>query len=252
MARKLNDRAAAKKARDTKIAIGGFVVLLAVLAFSVPKTMKMMKGPEAEATPAAQAAAPAPAPAPAGTPETPALPEAAAAELADTGGTPAPGQGQLATFERFASKDPFAQQVDPNAAPAPAAPAPPAPAVAETPEPGVDPVDLPSPSPSLPSAPAAPAPTPTPAPEPAPAPKPTGAVISVNGKKETVAVGAAFPAADRIFELRTLGSGEVRISIAGGTLTGGAQTVALKKGKKLTLMNTADGTRYELVLVSIG
>ena len=43
----------------------------------------------------------------------------------------------------------------------------------------------------------------------------------------------------------------MKVGIAGGTLTGGSQTVTLKKGKKVTLVNTADGTRYELVLVSL-
>ena len=42
-----------------------------------------------------------------------------------------------------------------------------------------------------------------------------------------------------------------KISIAGGSLENGAPTVTLTKNKALTLMNTADGTRYVLRLVSV-
>ena len=38
---------------------------------------------------------------------------------------------------------------------------------------------------------------------------------------------------------------------AGGSLENGAPTVTLTRNKALTLMNTADGTRYVLRLVSV-
>jgi hypothetical protein len=251
MARR-SDVAAAKEARQKKIAIGGFVVLLAVLAFSVPRTLKMMNRPTG--APAAPAAA-APSPAAATPAETDAAaPAVAEATLVDTGVPPEPEEGQLTTFERFASKDPFAQQAEP-------APATAAPAATPTEAPDAEPaaaVATPTPR----EAPSRPLPAPAPAPSPMPraaapvpaapsAPKPTSAVIAVNGTRETVALRAAFPAADKVFELRSIGAGEIKVGIAGGSLTGGAQTVTLKKGKKVTLVNTADGTRYELVLVSL-
>ena len=43
MAARKADPLKAKEAKQKKIAIAGFVVLAVVLAFSVPKTMKMMK-----------------------------------------------------------------------------------------------------------------------------------------------------------------------------------------------------------------
>ena len=43
----------------------------------------------------------------------------------------------------------------------------------------------------------------------------------------------------------------MKIGIAGGSLAGGGQTVTLAKGKTLTLMNTADGTKYALQLVGL-
>jgi hypothetical protein len=80
----------------------------------------------------------------------------------------------------------------------------------------------------------------------------TSAVISVNGVREEVRVGAAFPAAEKAFRLVSLGEGGARIGVAGGSLVGGSQTVVLERGKTLTLMNTADGARFVLRLVSVG
>jgi hypothetical protein len=77
-------------------------------------------------------------------------------------------------------------------------------------------------------------------------------VISVNGAEEAVSVGGNFPKASPVFRLVKLVGGEARIGIAGGALASGAPTTTLKKGKTLTLVNTADGTRYELRLVSVG
>src|SRR4029079_1940401 len=80
--------------------------------------------------------------------------------------------------------------------------------------------------------------------------KPTSALISVNGAGETVSVGAQFPASSPVFVLVSLKRSSARIAIAGCTLQGGG-AVTLKKGRPLTLMNTADGTRYVLRLVSV-
>jgi hypothetical protein len=251
MSKKAADLAAKKQAKQKKIVIVGFVIFLAVMGFSLPKTLKMLKGPQPVATPVAQTAttpAPGATPADAGGTGGTAAP-AVSAELVDTGGQPEPGEGQLVSFERFASKDPFAQQVEASPQATPAAES------APDAERGVDPGAAPDPakpaSPGTPTPPPAPAQEPASKPKPAPAPRPTSAVISVNGVNETVKAGAAFPEADKVFELVSLTAIEVKIGIAGGTLTGGSPTVTLKKGKKVTLMNTADGTRYELVLVSL-
>ena len=39
-----------------------------------------------------------------------------------------------------------------------------------------------------------------------------------------------------------------KISIAGGSYTSGASTVTLRVNKPVTLMNTADGSRFKLIL----
>jgi hypothetical protein len=77
-------------------------------------------------------------------------------------------------------------------------------------------------------------------------------VISVNGLQETVTTGGEFPKDSPVFRLVKLVGGEARIGIAGGALASGSPTVTLRKGKAVTLVNTADGTRYELKLVSVG
>jgi hypothetical protein len=73
----------------------------------------------------------------------------------------------------------------------------------------------------------------------------------VNGERERVSVGGNFPEADPVFRLVSVNKTTAKVAIAGGSLSTGDGAVTLTKGKKLTLMNTADGTRYELVLVSV-
>jgi hypothetical protein len=80
-------------------------------------------------------------------------------------------------------------------------------------------------------------------------------VISVNGTLYTVAKGTNFPqptATDStlvpLFHLVSLTAHTATISIAGGSYATGARTVTLKVNKAVTLMNTADGTRYTLIL----
>jgi hypothetical protein len=65
-----------------------------------------------------------------------------------------------------------------------------------------------------------------------------------------VAVGGSFPSAAPVFTLVSLTRSAAKIGIAGGSYESGAATVNLPKGKTVTLMNTADGTRYTLRFVS--
>jgi hypothetical protein len=80
--------------------------------------------------------------------------------------------------------------------------------------------------------------------------KVTQATISVNGVASTVSVGRPFPAAAPLFTLVSLTRNAATIGIAGGSYESGAATISVKKGQTLTLMNTADGTRYVLRFVS--
>jgi len=263
MAAKRVDPLKAKAAKQKKIAIGGGVLLLALVGFQGPKTLKLLKGPQVSATVAGVAApastggaAPAPEAAPAAAPatggavagEVPA--PAAATELAsvaDSDAEPVVSEGQLATFERFASKDPFAQQAKAAAPAQPVAPADGAGPGAKKASPaeknGTDPKGVDGGFTTGGSAPA-----PTPAREVAAATS-----IAVNGVAENVQPEAAFPAAVPTFVLVSVATDgkSVEIGIAGGEYASGGETLKLSLGKKITLQNTADGSRYELQLLTI-
>jgi hypothetical protein len=238
MAKKFDAKAKAKRQKIIAAVLG--VLLLGVLAYEVPSVMKSMnkKPPAPVAAPAPVVGTPI-----AGSPLTadPAVP-VAATTLSDSDPLAQAGTGQLLSFDRFSSKDPFVQQVDSTAtacdldptsglAPTctPATPTAPAQTVKPT---------QPKQQPAAPSV-------------PTPAAAPTAARISVNGTSELVDLSKTFPSSDPVFRLVALTRTTAKIGIAGGSLSSGDGTTTLTKGKKVTLMNTADGTRYELVLVKI-
>ena len=261
MAKKV-DPLKAKAAKQKKIAIGGCVLLLALLAFQGPKTLKMLKGPQALPTPTATAPAtttPAAA-APGGTAagQVPADPTAAPAPelsaVADSDLSPDAEQGQLATFERFASKDPFAQQAEAE----PTAPAAAAPTkdteTSTTPEPAKDAASGTDAGSTDAGAGATDGGFTTGGSGASDRPAIAATTsISVNGVAEDVAVAAAFPKDEPTFVLVKIAKNgkSVEIGIAGGEYAGGGETITLALGKKLTLQNTADGSRYELQLLTI-
>jgi hypothetical protein len=222
----------AKQRRQKFIAIGGGVLLLGLVAIQGPRTWKMLNPPPppppAQAAPATPATPPAPSPQP-GVPAPPPAQPVAPGDLPDSDPSPVPTAGQLISFGRFHSKDPFNQQLDPHrpstgsgqgAANTPLSPN------------GTTLMPIRSTARS------------------APAPAARTASISVNGAAEDVKVGAKFPKADPVFRLVSLTANTAEISIVGGSYASGSKTATLRKGKPLTLMNTADGTRYELRLLS--
>ena len=235
MAKKFDAKAKAKRQKIILAVLG--VVFLAVLAWQVPSVLKIMnKKPPAAATTPPPAAVPAPA---LGTPVTPVagIPVSATpapgAGLTDSDPAAQAASGQLVTFDRFASKDPFQQQALL------------ADSAATTTENEVEPKPRGAPSTSSTN-------PPPPPPPPAPTPAPTSAQIAVNGSSETVAKGGTFPQSDPVFVLLSVSKTTAKVAISGGSLASGGATVTLKKGKKLTLENTVDGARYVLLLVSTG
>jgi hypothetical protein len=74
--------------------------------------------------------------------------------------------------------------------------------------------------------------------------------ISINGRVELVRVGKSFPSGNPLFRLVSISNGVVRIGIAHGSYTSGAQTVTLAAGRPLTLVDTADGIRYKIRLLA--
>jgi len=246
--KRMEDLRAAKDKKMKKVAIALSAVLVAVLAFQVPKLLHS-GGPSAEPV-TAVATAPAggaPVAAPAtGTPvtatATTALGTAAAAltpassKLPNSDTLPKAGKAQLFAFSHFTAKDPFVQQVVDLTAGQP---------------------DSSSGSSSSSSASASNTPTAA-----APAAKIThkhstrvlavtgAARISVNGRVQVVRVGASFPSANPLFKLVSVTNGVARIGIASGSYSSGARTVSLGAGRTLTLVDTADGIRYQLRLLS--
>ena len=236
MARALDPKAKAK--RQKIVAVVGGVILLGLLAWRVPPMIALMnkKPPTASATPAAVAPAPA----------APALPATGtpgdSSRLIDSDRSPVAGPGQLVSFGRFVSKDPFVQQVGKRCAdsagvaitcPAVRAGASASKQKRPIKEPELE-IDVPVTKPSKSSS------------------ARVGARISVNGATDGVAVGSTFPASDPVFRLVSVSGSTAKVGIDGGSYVSGAPTVTLRKGEPLTLVNTADGTRYRVVLVATG
>jgi hypothetical protein len=239
----------AKEKKQKIIAAVGGVLLLGLLAFQVPRTMKMLN--QSATPPPPPATAPSTVPTDPSVLPTPGAVGEGAGPTASGGGTlvdsdlqPTAASGQLEAFGRFSSKDPFVEQIrepgsggggDSGSGSSSSGSG----GSKQPSEPGDGGVV------GKPSAPSGGGGS-------KPSAAAGSAVISINGAEETVAVGGDFPKDSPVFTLVKLVGGEARIAIAGGALASGSPTTTLRKGKTLTLVNTADGTRYELKLVSVG
>jgi hypothetical protein len=239
MAKKQLDPLKAKQQKQKKILAVLGVVFLGVAAFMGPKLWKQLHPP-----PLPPRVIPANGGNPVAGAPTLAAPTLRGAQEPGATATDSTGalvasttivqDGQLASFSRFASKDPFSQQLSDT----PSGPA----SSGGTPSSGTG-TASPGGLPSVPGN----------------APAPGSAVISVNGTLYTVATKTDFPQASGtdpsvipLFHLVSVTRHTATISIAGGSYATGAATVTLKENKPVTLMNTANGTRYTLVLKPAG
>jgi hypothetical protein len=233
---RMQDIRQAKDRRAKRMAIGGVVVLAAVLAYEIPHVMKKSGGnsstpPPVTTTTTAGTGVSA-------TPSTAAPGTAAAAvptantKLPNSEVAPRRSKSQLYSFTHFAGKDPFVQQVSASD-------------ITASPSGGSGQSTGGSGSTSGGSAPA-----PVQQTSARTLAKTGAATIQVNGKVQTVRIGAGFPSANPLFKLVSISRGAVRIGIANGSLASGAQTVSLAAGKSLTLVDTADGVRYQVELLS--
>jgi hypothetical protein len=247
--KKRQDSLKAKEKKQKIIVAVGGVLLLGLLAFQVPRVMKQMNRGKATAAAVPQTVS---------TPTTTPSLEApttlggqgsgTSSSGSDASGTSGSGlitsssgsatEGQLASFSRFESKDPFSQQVKPSSASDGSASG----STAGSGSSGGTVSGSGSGSGS--------GPTPT-----STQPAPTSAVISVNGTLMTVSTGTDFPqpstsdpSATPLFHLVSLTMTTAKIAIAGGSYTSGANVVTLHVNKPVTLMNTADGSRFKLIL----
>jgi len=255
MARKSKqDLAKEKAAKQKKIAIVGGVLFLAVLGIQGPKMLKMMH-PHA-AQPAASAPAATTATVTPTDPNSLAAPTLAGAPTDTTQTSTTSGDlvsavpltvdpGQLKTFQQFASKDPFASRA-PTAATA----------GGSKPRSGAQAASKPGHQTTTTGAPSSQtAPPPPAAGSSGGATAPSVAVISLNGELMAVNVDADFPTSGTVFSrsgsvfhLVSLTASTAKVAIAGGSYADGAATVTLKLRAPLTLQNTADGSKYTLIL----
>ncbi|MFL5945193.1 MAG: hypothetical protein ACJ74C_07120 [Gaiellaceae bacterium] len=247
MAKRHVDAFKAKQRKQKIVAAVLSVAFLGVVAFQGPKLWKQLHptnqnarpsyndagaGAATGGTPALVAPSLSGNPAPAGTAQGGSLASAP---------TPVVADGQLTSFSRFASKDPFAQQLG------------------ESPSPTSSSSGSSGGSSSGGSGGASVGKSAGGGNGGASDPTPGTAVISVNGSLYAVAVGNEFPTASDadpsivpLFHLVSLTAHSAKISIAGGSYANGAPTVLLRENKPITLMNTANGTRYRLILKPVG
>ncbi len=104
-----------------------------------------------------------------------------------------------------------------------------------------------TPSPVAPVVPTTPATTTT-----APVTAPTSVLISTNGLCGPVSVNGTFPQGEDIFRVVSIAKDgkSAKVAVVGGAYDSGAAAVTLKLGQKVTLVNTADGARYVLLLAA--
>jgi hypothetical protein len=248
-----------KAAKQKKIAIGGGVVLLALMAIQVPRTMKMMKGhpapPVVASTSTDGTTTTTVAPADPNSLAAPTLagsPTAAATTTTDSSSLVASvplkvDPGQLEQFQRFVSKDPFAAQVNSDGTPVASASSGSKSSGGTAPTGGKKTSTISIPSVTTPST-TTTTPSPAPAPAPSAPPAPAAAVISLNGTLMSVSPNTDFPTASPVFHLISVTASTAKIGIAGGSYANGSAALTLKLKTPVTLQNTADGTKYTLIL----
>jgi hypothetical protein len=213
------DRAARERKQKIFVVVGG-ILLLGMLAFQLPR---LLGGSEASAVAPAEESTFTSDP----TAASAALPRVATVALVDTDRRLGVTPGKLTSFSVFAPKDPFVQQVVTDGT------------FGEPAAGGGTKKDTPKTTSKGFTVGAT-------------AAKVT--IISVNGARQTLEPGAAFPASDPVFVLvaEQPDAKSAVIGVAGGAYASGAKTTKLKVGKPLTLVNTATGARYRIVLVVVG
>jgi hypothetical protein len=251
MANRRVDSLKAKQKKQKMIAAGLGVIFLGVAAFQGPKLWKQLHPATTQARPSwneqtsTTAGTPTLAAPTLGGSQAPASTPSTDPSLASS--TPPPvADGQLSSFSLFASKDPFAQQLSDSAASSSSSSSSSGGSAGGSSSSGGSSSGGEGVSSSGSGGSAS-------------APTPGTAVISVNGTLYSVAAGNDFPDASStdpsvqpLFHLVSVTAHSAKISIVGGSYASGSATVTLEENKPVTLMNTADGTRYKLILKPVG
>jgi hypothetical protein len=231
-------RAARERKQKIFIAVGG-VILLLLLAIQLPKLLGGST-PAASGDTTTSTVAGETTPADSGgtttTPTTTPTPVSTPVALTDTDRPLPVGPGQLRSFSVFKSKDPFVQQIDDD-------------------EPSSEPATGEGGSGAGGSGDGKKASEDTQSKGfTVEGPAAAVTVVSVNGARQVLEPGAAFPAADPVFVLvaENPKTKSALIGVKGGAYKNGSPTTKLRVGKPLVLVNTTTGARYRVVLVSVG
>lgn len=262
MANKRVDSLKAKQKKQKIVAGVLGVVFLGVVAFQGPKLWKQLHPPASQATlsynekttTTTTTGTPSLAAPSLGGGETPSSTSSSSGSSLASSAPRKVEDGRLSSFSLFASKDPFAQQLsEDSASSAPSSSSPSSSSSSSSSRASS------AGSKRVASGAASHGSSSPPSAGSASAPTPGTAVISVNGTLYSVAVGNNFPDASStdpsiqpLFHLVSLTAHSAKISIAGGSYANGAPAVTLQVNKPVTLMNTADGTRYRLILKPVG
>jgi len=241
-------RAKAREMKQKRLLIVLVPVLIAIMIFTVPRTLKQLRGEKAAASsPAAATTSPAVDPAagatggaatPAATTDPTAIAASAKAILSDTDQQPEASEGQLYSFSRFDARDPFVPLVQDEAAD-----------TSTTDASGGVPTTPTTPStPSVPLTPTTPPPSTGGSNDYTQAPA-TKVKISVNGNVQELSVGDAFPGNDPAFKIVTIGNDSVEIGLVSGSFSTGVNTITVKVGEPVTLIGQPDGARYTIKLL---
>lgn len=221
-----DERAARERKQKIFVAVGG-VVLLLLLAIQLPKLLGGSGTSEATETTATS-------PDTVGAEPVPGIgTRPVSVVLVDTDRPLPATRGKLTSFTVFSRKDPFVQQVKPQLPPTSLT----AGAAGTKDGGGAKPEKTDSTGFTVGGTPVA-----------------SVTVISVNGARQALLPGAAFPSSNPVFVLiaEQPKAKTVTIGIAGGAYENGAKGTKLKVGKALVLVNTTTGASYRLVLVAVG
>ena len=206
-------RVAARNAaeRRKKIILASLIVLfVALMAFQLPK---LLKGSESSATaPVPVSAVPA---------------TAGAGSVTAVTSAPVRSSARVRAIRRMSARDPFVPLIRENAATASAAPATSSPRVRRAVRAAVPTRVVP-----LRGVPRA--------------VKPTAAVLVVNGRRQVVGVREAFGFGEATFRVVSVGRKTMRLQVSGGSFGAGKQTITVRKGHRVKLVNTATGESFSI------
>lgn len=258
MAKQNDMKAARERKQKIFLAVGG-VVLALLAVIQGPKLLDQLKGsPAATPAPASSSGTSEAAPAAETNSGGAAVvrvqavraPKSATTQLAGVVIVPEQptkaGDGQLASFTLFVSKDPFRQQVSQqlltpaqvaNLGKQPTQGSQSGTTSGGSTSSGADSGSDGSDGGSTPSA--------------EPVSQPTLAIVKVNGVTQSIELGKRFPRGEGSFLLKSLKPGRAGIAVAGGDFAGGG-VLTLRVGRQITLVNTATGARFVVKLLYVG